>query len=212
MNVHVSYISKRMRTLRFQISRPLSSDDLAKEIWLHVPEDKSELLLKAWAKRSGKHILVQTLCSGTDSPVFALRDCASVFNEHAQGIPCGYVQTMACEKNDMKRKFIAHNSRLPVCPLIFHEVSECSANTTAREGVYRNNVGPMRTVPRANDILWSSISCKGSSMENNSRSSNGRMLFEGKGETAITLAGTVGQFSRSTAKLGSDSVWEANKV
>ena len=61
----------------------------------------------------------------------------------------------------------------------------------------------MRRVPRyIIDLIISSFSCKGSSIENNTRTANGRMIEEGTCETAITFNGTVDYMVNSTAKCG----------
>ena len=60
-----------------------------------------------------------------------------------------------------------------------------------------------RTVPRSNDICWSSFECQGGSLENNRRAENAAMIKDAETtNTAITFHGTVQFQALSTTKLG----------
>ena len=61
----------------------------------------------------------------------------------------------------------------------------------------------LRTVPRSNDVLWSSFVCSGDSMENNGRSSNANMIADrDTTATAVTFHGTVDFADNGTSKYG----------
>ena len=178
---------------------PLASEDFVAEIWAHMLDEERDSILNSWASRRSAPVYVASLCSGTDAPIVALGDCQSVYNRAIVGRcgdglvpnPCCYVQTLACELDVAKRRYIRANSALPVWPLVFHRIEQVSTQKYAQEGPAANGSGPFKRVPRHDVMLWSSFSCKSASTENANRNSNGSCIEDGSGETGETFVGTV---------------------
>ena len=92
-----------------------------------MPEPARDRLLTKWLNRKGKRLLVSTLCSGTEAPMLAMKNDAAMLNALVAteikegGAPVAIHQTLACEIEPEKRKFLASISSPP---LVFHDAEE----------------------------------------------------------------------------------------
>jgi site-specific DNA-cytosine methylase len=84
--------------------------------------------------------------------------------------------------------------------LIANRIREVAHMDRATEGAI--GMPRMREVPRSNDILWSSFSCKPHSIENTQRKGNGNSLEDGDDESGVTFEGMVDFLAAGSTKLG----------
>ncbi|KAK0707597.1 hypothetical protein B0H67DRAFT_556266 [Lasiosphaeris hirsuta] len=124
----------------------------------------------------GYNLTVATLCSGSDAPIFALRNLEQALgaavvspNNKIGEKPFGFSHLYSCEIEPFKQGFIRRN--LPAGTLIFRDVLEMALATNG-DGKAMTSGGFKAEIPKERpDILFSGCSCVDYSQLNNRLSS-----------------------------------------
>jgi site-specific DNA-cytosine methylase len=145
---------------------------------LLVDGNAAGLKLKALANGKSRKIRVGTMCSGTDSPILAMRAIAAAMT----AAQCGSIEVehlFSCEFDKEKQRFLKAN--FPDMGLLFDDVTKLG-NKQALDAIS----GKMKKVPGQADVIIAGFSCKDLSGMNRNRKALDEM-----GQSGQTLQGCL---------------------
>mmetsp|Transcript_13824 Transcript_13824/g.25733 ORF Transcript_13824/g.25733 Transcript_13824/m.25733 type:complete len:2142 (+) Transcript_13824:104-6529(+) len=126
---------------------------------------------------------VATMCSGTESPILALRMIAHAVKEQC-GLELPIEHKFSCEIEPFKQAYIERNFQPPLLFRDIRELGELEATTA---------YGAKERVPLDVDLLISGTSCVDNSSMNNQRKDG----VDGDGESAQTFQGMMDWVERA---------------
>ena len=135
------------------------------------------------ARRDGLPLRVGTLCSGTDSPVPALKKLSKALRGQIN-----IEHTFSCEYDGRKRAWIQDNFGKLKC--LFADVKDLCT------GVALNYIAGETVLVPAVDIVIAGFVCKSVSTENNARAQFANCINDVVGKTGETFAGVMGYIRR----------------
>ena len=149
-----------------------------------------QLFDRYWASHESRKVVVGSACSGTDSPIIALRHLSSASQPKAGEI----THAFSCENQKRKREWITSNFGKDLQAL-FGDVHELSADS-AYDFVSQQHV----PIPRV-DLLIAGFVCKSVSTENNDRGKYVDCIQQSAGQTGDTFAGVFAYIARHRPQL-----------
>ncbi|KAK7207152.1 hypothetical protein BZA70DRAFT_270604 [Myxozyma melibiosi] len=164
------FLTRKGQSVEDSEDPPISSIyDMFKDLVSRYPE-----IHKITEQLAGRKLRVATMCSGTESPLLALRMIARTAKQK-MGLDLEFDHAFSCEIEPFKQAYIERNFKPPV---LFRDVVELG------EDEAMTAYGSMVTVPGDIDILIAGTSCVDFSTLNNLKKT-----LEDQGESGRTYRG-----------------------